>query len=185
MKAILDSVATLRVQIDEVLDLAQGEAEDLPMEREEVDLQLLCEEAAADARERAAARGHEFVAEIDWSVGSVTGDVRRLRQSLDHLLRNAIRYTPEGGRILLKAEGTTAEARIIISDNGVGISEDEKARVFDRFHRGAGEQQSRALGLGLPLTKQFVEGHGGTLQLESEVGEGTFVTVTLPRGGAS
>lgn len=185
VKAILDSVATLRVQIDEVLDLAQGEAEDLPMEREEVDLQLLCEEAAADARERAAARGHEFVAEIDWSVGSVTGDVRRLRQSLDHLLRNAIRYTPEGGRILLKAEGTTGEARIVISDNGVGISEDEKARVFDRFHRGAGEQQSRALGLGLPLTKQFVEGHGGTLQLESEVGEGTFVTVTLPRGGAS
>lgn len=185
VKAILDSVATLRVQIDEVLDLAQGDAEDLPMEREEVDLQLLCEEAAADARERAAARGHEFVAEIDWSVGSVTGDARRLRQSLDHLLRNAIRYTPEGGRILLKAEGTTAEARIVISDNGVGISEDEKARVFDRFHRGAGEQQSRALGLGLPLTKQFVEGHGGTLQLESEVGEGTFVTVTLPRGGAS
>ena len=63
----------------------------------------------------------------------------------------------------------------------MGISEDEKAKVFDRFHRGAGEQQSRALGLGLPLTKQFVEAHGGSLQLESEVGEGTFVMVTLPR----
>lgn len=185
VKAILDSVATLRVQIDEVLDLAQGEAEDLPMEREEVDLQLLCEEAAADARERAAARGHEFVAEIDWSVGSVTGDARRLRQSLDHLLRNAIRYTPEGGRVLLHAEGTAAEARIVVSDNGVGIGEDEKMRVFDRFHRGAGEQQSRALGLGLPLTRQFVEGHGGTLELESEVGEGTFVTIALPRAGTA
>lgn len=184
VKAILDSVATLRVQIDEVLDLAQGEAEDLPMEREEVDLQLVCEEAAADARERAKARGHKFTAEIDWSVGSISGDARRLRQSLDHLLRNAIRYTPEGGRILLKAEGTTSEARITISDNGAGISEDEKARVFDRFHRGSGEQQSRALGLGLPLTKQFVEAHDGSLALESEVGEGTVVTVTLPRDAA-
>ncbi|WP_246263340.1 sensor histidine kinase [Parasphingopyxis algicola] len=182
VKAILDSVATLRVQIDEVLDLAQGEAEDLPMEKAEVDLQLVCEEAAADARQRAAARNHEFVAEIDWSVGSVTGDARRLRQSLDHLLRNAIRYTPEGGRVLLHAEGTTTEARITISDNGVGIAENEKARVFDRFHRGAGEQQSRALGLGLPLTKQFVEAHGGTLELESEPGEGTFVTIVLGRG---
>lgn len=183
VKSILDSVATLRVQIDEVLDLTQGEAEDLPMEQAEVDLQLLCEEAAADARQRAAARNHEFVAEIDWSVGSVTGDARRLRQSLDHLLRNAIRYTPEGGRILLHAEGTTTEARITVSDNGAGISEDEQARVFDRFHRGAGEQQSRALGLGLPLTKQFVEAHGGTLELKSEPGEGTFVTVVLPREG--
>ena len=183
VKSILDSVATLRVQIDEVLDLAQSEAEDLPMAREEVDLQLLCEEAAADARQRASARNHEFVAEIDWSVGSVTGDARRLRQSLDHLLRNAIRYTPEGGRILLHAEGTTTEARITVSDNGVGIGEDEQARVFDRFHRGAGEQQSHALGLGLPLTKQFVEAHGGTLALKSEPGEGTFVTVALPRAG--
>ncbi|MEM8694580.1 MAG: PAS-domain containing protein [Pseudomonadota bacterium] len=181
VKSILDSVAALRVQIDEVLDLTQGEAEDLPMESAEVDLQLLCEEAAADARERATARGHEFAAEIDWSVGSLTGDARRLRQSLDHLLRNAVRYTPEGGRILLHAEGTTGEARITVSDNGVGISEEDKARVFDRFHRGAGEQQSRALGLGLPLTKQFVEAHGGTLKLESEPGQGTFVTITLPR----
>ncbi len=183
VKSILDSVATLRVQIDEVLDLTQGEAEDLPMANEEVDLQLLCEEAAADARDRATARSHEFVAEIDWSVGSVAGDARRLRQSLDHLLRNAIRYTPEGGRILLHAEGTTGEARITVSDNGVGISAEDKARVFDRFHRGAGEQQSRALGLGLPLTKQFVEAHAGTLELKSEPGEGTFVTIALPRKG--
>ena len=185
VKSILDSVATLRVQIDEVLDLTQGEAEDLPMAAEEVDLQLLCEEAAADARDKAAIRSHEFVAEIDWSVGSIVGDARRLRQSLDHLLRNAIRYTPEGGRILLHAEGTTNEARVTVSDNGVGISAEDQARVFDRFHRGAGEQQSRALGLGLPLTKQFVEAHGGTLELKSEPGEGTFVTITLPREGQS
>ncbi|QLC21573.1 PAS domain-containing protein [Parasphingopyxis sp. CP4] len=183
VKSILDSVATLRVQIDEVLDLTQGEAEDLPMAKEEVDLQLLCEEAAADARVRAAARHHEFVAEIDWSVGSVIGDARRLRQSLDHLLRNAIRYTPEGGRVLLHAEGSTGEARITVSDNGVGITEEDRARVFDRFHRGSGEQQSRALGLGLPLTKQFVEAHAGTLELNSEPGEGTFVTIALPREG--
>lgn len=182
VRAILESVARLRTQIDEVLDLTQSEAGGLPLAREEVDLRALCEEAADEARAAAEARDHEFVAEIDWSVGSITGDARRLRQSIDHLLRNAIRYTPEGGRVLLHAEGDAREARITISDDGVGIAPGEQTRVFDRFHRAVADEQARALGLGLPLTKQFVEAHGGRIDLKSEPGEGTFVTVTLPRG---
>jgi signal transduction histidine kinase len=180
--AILQSVEKLRTQIDEILDLTQSEAGALPIAADEVDLRALCEEAAASAREAAKRRGHEFVAEIDWSVGSVTGDARRLRQSVDHLLRNAIHYTPDGGRIVLHAEGDTGEARIAVSDNGVGIPAEEQAKVFDRFHRTAAGGQVRALGLGLPLTRQFVEGHGGTIALESEEGRGTIATIVLPRG---
>ena len=180
--AILESVAKLRTQIDEILDLTQSEADGLPMAAEEVDLQVLCDEAVNAAGEVASRRGHELVAEIDWSVGGVIGDGRRLRQAVDHVLRNAIHYTPEGGRILLHADGNSERARIVVSDDGVGISTNEQVRVFDRFHRAEGTEDSRALGIGLPLTRQFVEAHGGTIDLQSEPGKGTTVTITLPRG---
>ncbi len=181
VSSILESVGKLRTQIDDVLDLTQSEAGGLAMAQEEVDLGRLCQEAGEDAKAAAAARGHELVEDIDWSVGSVTGDGLRLRQAVDHLLRNAIRYTPANGRIFLHGEGDAREARITVSDNGPGIAEDEQRKVFDRFHRIDGEDRSRALGLGLPLTRQFVEAHGGTIALHSAPGEGTFVTISLPR----
>jgi signal transduction histidine kinase len=85
--------------------------------------------------------------------------------------------------VLLDVSGDEAAATITVSDNGVGIPPEEKARVFDRFHRVTLGQRDGdgALGLGLPLTRQFVEQHGGTVTLESEPGEGTTVTIRLPR----
>ncbi|NNC72272.1 MAG: histidine kinase [Sphingomonadaceae bacterium] len=183
--AILTSVAKLRTQIDEVLDLTQSEAGGLPMAADTVDLKVLCDEAVAEVREAADVRQHKLSIEIDTSVGSITGDARRLRQALDHLLHNAVRYTPEGGKVDLRADGDAQEARITITDNGPGIAPADQHKVFDRFHRADADAQSRALGLGLPLTKQFVEAHGGSIRLSSEAGRGTSVTITLPRGGVS
>lgn len=182
VRSILDSVGKLRTQIDEILDLAQSEAGGLPLARDEVDLTRVCEEAASEARMAAGRRGHELRTAIDWSTGSVIGDALRLRQAVDHLLRNAIQYTPEGGRVSLDAEGDAAEARITVSDNGPGIPRDEQRRVFDRFQRGANDGESRALGIGLPLVRQFVEAHGGRLEMRSEPDRGTSVTIILPRG---
>ena len=72
--------------------------------------------------------------------------------------------------------------KIIIADNGPGIAIEDQASVFSRFHRvGAGTRGEAALGLGLPLTRQFIEAHGGMVELESAVGEGTAVTLTIPR----
>ncbi len=107
--------------------------------------------------------GQTFVAEIEPGVGIVTGDPRRLGQALGNVLKNAISYTPEGGRILLRAEGDRDEARIIVSDNGAGIAPADQARVFDRFSRTVEGRtgEEAAVGLGLPLAKQFVEAHGG------------------------
>jgi signal transduction histidine kinase len=123
---------------------------------------------------------------IDKSAGFVIGDVRRLRESVEHLLRNAVAYTDEGGRILLRASGTADEATITVVDDGPGISAEDQAMVFNRFHRAIGTAHSdAALGLGLPLTRQFVEAHGGTVELVSTLGEGTAVTLTIPRDGAA
>jgi signal transduction histidine kinase len=181
--AILESVARLGVLIDNVLDLTQSDSGSLLLAEEQVDLVALCNEAASDLQDAAARKGLSFVLEIDPSVGSITGDKRRLRQALDNVLHNAITYTDEGGRVLVYAAGMSQQAEIVVSDNGKGVAAADQNRVFDRFHRTAtGEEGNEAaLGLGLPLAKQFVEAHGGVIELESEVGVGTSVTIRLPR----
>ena len=183
VSAILDSVVRLGALIDNVLDLTQSDMGSLLLAENEVDLATLSRQALTDAGAAAARRGIELAAEIDASVGIVTGDPRRLSQAIANVLGNSLLYTEKGGRVLLRAEGDKDEARIIISDNGPGISPADQPKVFDRFHRtvdGRSEDVA-AIGLGLPLAKQFVEAHGGSIGLLSELGEGTSVTITLPR----
>ena len=181
--AILESVVRLGSLIDNVLDLTQSDSGSLLLAEEEVDLAELCREAADEVRPRAERKAIDFAVELDDSAGAVTGDSRRLAQALGHVLANALLYTDEGGRVLLHADGEEAEARIVVSDNGRGIEPADRARVFDRFHRTAadGGGGEPAVGLGLPLARQFIEAHGGSIELHSEVGEGTAVIIRLPR----
>jgi signal transduction histidine kinase len=180
--AILESVARLGALIDNVLDLTQSDTGSLLLAEEEVDLGVLCREAAAEQQARAARKGIDFAVEIDSSVGTVTGDRKRLGQALGNVLSNAFAYTDEGGRVLLHADGEDKEARIVVSDNGRGIAPADRARVFDRFHRTAeGGEGETAVGLGLPLARQFVEAHQGAIELHSELGQGTAVIIRLPR----
>jgi signal transduction histidine kinase len=181
--AILDSVARLSALIDDVLDLTQSDSGSLLLAEDKVDLGRLCTEAGEAFRDQAVKKGIDFAVEVETSAGSVTGDRARLRQSLDNVLKNAIAYTDEGGRVLLHAGGDRKAASITVSDNGRGIAPADQARVFDRFSRTAEPRgaDGAALGLGLPLARQFVEAHGGAVELLSEPGEGTTVTLRLPR----
>jgi signal transduction histidine kinase len=132
---------------------------------------------------RAKEKAQTLDSSIAPSAGFVVGDARRLRDSIEHVLANAIAYTDEGGRIALKAEGDDDRAVIRITDNGSGIAKSELATVFNRFHRvsEAGTRSDAALGLGLPLTRQFIEAHGGSVELQSKKGKGTTVTLIIPR----
>ncbi|HEX8239220.1 MAG TPA: ATP-binding protein [Allosphingosinicella sp.] len=181
--AILESVGRLGALIDDVLDLTQSDSGSLLLAEDKVDLARLCAEAADAFREQAAKKGIDFAVEIETGAGSIAGDRARLRQSLDNVLKNAFAYTGDGGRVLLHAAGGRKEAAITVSDNGRGIAAADQARVFDRFNRSADARggDGAALGLGLPLARQFVEAHGGTVDLLSEPGEGTTVTLRLPR----
>ena len=180
--AILDSTERLSGLVDKVLDLTQSDAGQLPLERKPVDIAAMLEEAARDHRPSATAKAIDFAIEIDQTVGMANGDARRLRQVFDHLLENSFAYTPEGGRILIHAEGNKERAVVIVSDNGPGMNMAEQTAALDRFGRVAeGRSSEPALGLGLPLAKQFVEAHGGTLSLVSEPGQGTLVRIELPR----
>jgi signal transduction histidine kinase len=182
--AILESVDRLTNLINDVLDLTTGEVRGVALEKERVDLGGLCRAAVDTAKSRAAEKGQKVEAEIAPSTGHVFGDARRLRESVEHVLQNAIGYSDRKGRITLAADGDKKQAVIRIRDNGPGIAPQDLPLVFDRFHRAneAGFRGEAALGLGLPLTRQFIEAHGGTVELESKKGKGTTVILTIPRG---
>ena len=184
VSAILESVGRLSKLINDVLDLTTGDTRGVALEKERVDIGGLCRAAAETAKPRAAEKAQKLEVEIAASAGHVFGDARRLRESIEHLLQNAMAYTDRKGRISLSADGDKKQAVIRIADNGTGIEAGDLPRVFDRFDRvaEAGVRGEAALGLGLPLTQQFIEAHGGTVQIESEKGKGTAVTLTIPRG---
>ena len=179
--AITDSVARLSLLIDNVLDLTQSDVGGLLLAEDDVDLRALCLEAADNYSGTAQKKGVQLAAEVDESVGSIVADRRRLRQAIDHVLKNALAYAE--GRVSVRGSGTPDMAEIAIEDDGPGIDPADQTRVFDRFHRtvARGSGEDSALGLGLPLAKQFVEAHGGTIRLKSRVGAGTTVTICLPR----
>jgi signal transduction histidine kinase len=184
VSAILESVERLSRLINDVLDLTTGDGAGMPLEKERVDLGGLVKGAVDKGKARAVEKAQKLEAEIKPTTGHVFGDARRLREAVEHVLQNAIAYTDRKGRITLMAEGDKDNAVIHIRDNGTGIAAKDLPRVFNRFDRilEAGVRGEAALGLGLPLTRQFIEAHGGTVDLQSKKGRGTTVTLTIPRG---
>lgn len=182
VNAILESVARLSKLIDDVLDLTQGDTKGVILERERVDLGGLCRAAVEAFRPRAEAKRQKLEVTIEPSTGTAVGDPRRLRESIEHILRNAVNFTEEKGRIRFHAAGNDDVAIITITDNGPGIAIEDQSQVFARFHRASQHGRSdAALGLGLPLTRQFIEAHGGSVELVSAPGKGTSVTINIPR----
>src|SRR5687768_956611 len=180
--AILESVERLAKLIDDVLDLTQGDRRGVVLEKERIDMAGLVKAATEALAGKAAEKKQKLDLSVDGSTGGVIGDSRRLRESIEHVLRNSVSYTPDRGKIKVSARGDDDAVSVVIGDNGPGISPEEQGQVFSRFHRVGGTMRGdAAFGLGLPLTRQFVEAHGGKVELESALGKGTTVTLTIPR----
>lgn len=179
--AIMESVDRLGQQIENVLDLSQSEAGTLPLAAEPVDLFPLVTDTITERAPRIEAAGLAVDVRGTRSVGKVTGDVRRLKRALGQLIDNAISATPSGGKILVQCERKGGKAVIVVSDNGRGMEPTALARAMDGLRVSSdGKTLERRQGLGLPLARQLIEAHGGTLELMSELGEGTAAIVTLP-----
>lgn len=181
VSAILQSVERLGEQIESVLDLSQSEAGMLPLAREEIELLPFVTQLVEDRAERIKSAGLSLDLRGDKSVGRIEGDKRRLGRAIGHLLDNAVVATPAGGRLLVELGAHKGKARIVISDNGAGMDPATLARALEGIKVSAdGKGVERRQGLGLPLARQLIEAHGGSLELLSEPGQGTAAIVELP-----
>lgn len=178
---ILSSVDRLGEQIETVLDLSQSEAGLLPIAAEDIELMPFMTRLVRDREERIVASKLHLELRGDKSAGRVTGDPRRLGRAVGHILDNAITATPRSGKILVELARRKGGARIVISDNGPGMTPTEVARALDDFRADPdGQKVERRQGLGLPLARRLIEAHGGRLELASQKGAGTTVTIHLP-----
>jgi signal transduction histidine kinase len=170
--------------INDILDLAKVEAGRMELELSEFAIPPAIESAMTLVKERAARHGIALESKIDDRLDCFTGDERKFKQILLNLLSNAVKFTPEGGRINVVAGINNGTVEISVSDTGIGISPEDQRTIFEEFRqaRGDGRGKSEGTGLGLTLTKRFVELHGGTIKVESEVGKGSTITYTLPEG---
>jgi signal transduction histidine kinase len=152
--------------------------------REPVDLDEVFEGVARDMGALAASRGVSLTAEC--AAGTVDGDAQRLRQLGAILVDNALKFTPKGGRVSIRASRHGSRAFVSVSDTGPGIPQEHLHRVFDRFYR-ADEARGPGggTGLGLAIARWIAEAHGGRISVESPPGNGATFTVRLPAGHGS
>ena len=133
-------------------------------------------------RERAQRHGVRLEQDIDARLGEFQADERKVKQILLNLLSNAVKFTPEGGRVAVRAQMDTDHVEIAVRDSGIGISAEDQGRLFGAFTQVGRDAARKAegTGLGLALTKRFVELHGGRMNVTSEVGKGSTFSFTLP-----
>ena len=181
-RGILESSRQLLALIDDILDLALIEAGRLSLDLKPTQIHDVLFSVASLARDRARKQNITLSFECAPDVGMVMADERRLRQALFNLVSNAIKYTGNQGRVVLRAVREAGEVVLSVSDTGPGISPEDQSRVFEKFERGGHNGGGRVpgLGIGLSLVKSFIELHGGRIELQSEPGKGTVVTCRLP-----
>ena len=181
VNGILESSQHLLQLINDILDLASIEAGRMELELSGLNIDAILASMLTLTHQRTRSKNVTLEFICPKKLGELVADERRIKQVIFHLLSNAIKFTPPGGKVVLEATRKDDTISISVTDNGVGIPPEEKARVFDRFWRG-GEAAGRShgSGLGLSLAKSFVELHGGTVELESEPGSGTRITCHLP-----
>jgi signal transduction histidine kinase len=182
MEDIVSSGRHLLSLINDILDLSKVEAGRMELNVTKFDLPTAIDNALILIRERATRLGISLQHRVDERLGEVLGDERKFKQILLNLLSNAVKFTPEGGRIDVDAALTNETVEISVSDTGFGIAPENQEAIFEEFRQlGTDSAKKReGTGLGLTLTRKFVELHGGKIWVESEIGKGSTFTFTLP-----
>ena len=182
LQDILSSGRHLLSLINDILDLSKVEAGRLELELGRFHLPTALDNALTLVRERATRHGITLTQTVDERLGDIVADERKVKQILVNLLSNAVKFTPEGGRVVITATAADGVITIAVSDMGIGIAPEDQAAIFEEF-RQVGRDNTRTqegTGLGLTLAKKFVELHGGRIWLQSQVGQGSTFSFTLP-----
>jgi signal transduction histidine kinase len=172
--------------VSDLFELAKLDALEEPLERERLPVGELVQDVAQKYRLPAGQRGVSLEANLEGGLVWISADVGLMERALENVLDNALRYTPQGGRITISIEPHEDMLQIDVNDTGPGIAASELPHIFDRFHRASpapNSEQSRGAGLGLAIARRAVELHGGNLQCESQLGQGTTFRFELPATG--
>jgi signal transduction histidine kinase len=182
LKDIHESGRHLLSLINDILDLSKIEAGRMELEVSTFNLPAALANAMTLIRERAQRHGIALGLDVDERLGGFTGDERKFKQIMLNLLSNAVKFTPDGGRVSVKARKDTTCVEIAVADTGIGIAPEDREAVFEEFRQVGRDHMRKAegTGLGLALTKRFVELHGGSIRLESAPGQGSTFFVSLP-----
>lgn len=182
---IHDKALKLSALIDELLDISRIEAgEEIRLERQALSLGSLIEASLNFFRH--SSPGHQFTLLMPPLPVIVYADQRRIGQVLDNLLSNAVKYSPAGGSITVRLAPAGADCKVSISDEGIGMTAEQAARIFDKFYRAdASATAVQGAGLGMTIVKELVERHGSAIAVESTPGKGTTISFTLPLAAGS
>lgn len=164
--------------INDILDISTIEAGYMKLEAERFDIHAMLASVITLVNERLQEHNLKLKFECDPSIGKMFGDEKRIKQVIFNVLSNAIKFTPSGGNIMLSASEEKGDINIIIEDTGEGIKEEDLGKVFEKFQKTGSKGGS---GLGLSVAKNFIELHGGDVDIESEAGKGTKLIITIPR----
>jgi len=180
-KNVLNGCNTLEVRLNELVDLAKKEIATLKVKLRPLNPLPLLQSVASQFSVVAQSKGQSFTLDLPPSLTWVKGDRERLEQVLINLLRNATKFTPGGGNITLRAREEGDNLIIQVKDSGSGIAKEEQEKIFEPYYRaGPNKRKFPGLGLGLTLSKQLVELHGGKIWVESEEGKGSIFSFSLP-----
>jgi signal transduction histidine kinase len=167
--------------INDILDLSKIEAGRMELELTDFDLPTALDNALTLIRERAGRRGIALHLSIDERLGQMRADERKIRQVVLNVLSNAIKFTPEGGRIDVAAVPRDEFVEVSVSDSGIGIAPEDQEAVFEEFRQvGTAAKKVEGTGLGLSLSRKFIELHGGRIWVQSQLGIGSTFTFTIP-----
>jgi signal transduction histidine kinase len=187
LKIVRENSDRLGLLVNDLLDISRIESGQTPLNLDVVEIPKVLDEIAATLRERCRSESKplEITVEVDPDLPSIQADPSRVAEILSNLAENAFLYTPEGGKVTLRARADAKDVQIDVSDTGIGIAPAERERVFERFYRGENSlvMATPGTGLGLSITKKLVEMHGGSIEVESEgvPGKGSTFHVLLPR----
>ena len=181
LQRAVDRSQELLELVDDLLRLARVKSEQETARRERVSLADVLEKVFPLMKAQADAKGLTCTLEVRHRP-EVTADRDQMTQLWTNLISNAIKYTPSGGHVRVLLDEADGWAVGVVEDTGIGIAPEDQAHIFEEFYRTqqAKEMEPRGTGLGLPLVKRIVEGHGGEIRLESELGKGSRFTFRLP-----
>jgi signal transduction histidine kinase len=182
LQDVLTSGQHLLSLINDILDLSKVEAGQMELEVTSFSLRAALENGLTIVKERASRHGIRLELELEPDLDLIAADERKVKQVVFNLLSNAVKFTPDGGRIDVRARLVDGEVEIAVSDTGIGIAPEHLPHVFDEFRQvGQGAARAEGTGLGLALAKRFVELHRGRISVQSQPGQGSTFSFTLPQ----